>query len=335
MSAPVGSIINKFFQSPSKPLNILCCPCHERFESCVAKTGHNFYAIRTNQVKDWNETYAPVPVNYNLLDKNKVDQIPVHMDYDVVFCQNKFGQFQLLQNIARQLHLPMICLEHTQPVKEWSKEELAQFTNMKGDVNVFISNHSRSAWGFADNGIVISHGIDTELFKPSRKCGNILTVANEYKQRDYFLGYRIFEQVARQIKIRLVGDNKDLGGFPARTVEELANEYGQASIFFNTSQVSPIPMSLLEAMSSGCICVSTRTCEIPNIIKHGENGLLYDTPEEAAGMLQYILADPENLEFKRLGAAARQTILNDFSLEAFVKNWDMAFRKAAGCTYLG
>ena len=77
-----------------------------------------------------------------------------------------FGQFQVAQNINQQLGLPIICLEHTLPTPQsMTEQQFKQMKNMRGDVNVFISEFSRSAWDI--DGVVIHHGIDTNTFKPN------------------------------------------------------------------------------------------------------------------------------------------------------------------------
>ncbi len=147
---PVRSILRAATRSPEEPLNILCAPTHERFETGLAKTGHRFWAIRCPQVKGWNQVYAPVPSNYVLLNPERGEnQIPPEVSFDLVLSQNKFGQYNILSEFAKQLHVPLISLEHTLPVPTWPGRALEQLKAMKGHVNVFISEFSRKAWGWA------------------------------------------------------------------------------------------------------------------------------------------------------------------------------------------
>ena len=142
MTNPVASITRAATRKFSEPLNILTFPTHERYETSLAKTGHNFYAYRADGIKDWNTTHAPVPDNYYLLNKNLGEnQIPLDLDFDLVLSQNKFGQFQIAHPLSRSLHLPLVSLEHTLPVPYWSDDVKEQTRNMRGDVNIFISNY--------------------------------------------------------------------------------------------------------------------------------------------------------------------------------------------------
>lgn len=130
----------------------------------------------------------------------------------------------------------------------------------------------------------------------------------------------------------VLGDSKGLSK-PAANIEELVKTYQQSRIFLNTSLISPIPTALLEAMSTGCACVSTSNCMIPEIIEHGVNGFISNDERELRGYLERLLKDEELA--KKLGQAARQTILDKFSLSSFVNNWDSYIRKTAEVVYKG
>ena len=66
--------------------------------------------------------------------------------------------------------------------------------------------------------------------------------------------------------------------------------------------------------------VSTNTCMIPEIIEHGKNGLLSNDPNELRSFLEMLLNNEELA--KQLGAAARETMVERFSLDRFVQSWN-------------
>jgi glycosyltransferase involved in cell wall biosynthesis len=317
-----------------------------------------FYAFRVPKVvKDWNTTFAPVPDNYILLDPNKGDdQIPLGIDFDLVLSHNKFGQFQIAARLARALHLPLVSLDHTLPPNSYTEGQLADLKQMRGHVNVFISEYSREKWGWKeDEAEVVHHGIDTEVFSPcdcedcktwgtndwkligdhcceNRKCPHLLSVVNDWKNRDWCCGFRLWQQVTHGLPTRPVGDTPGLSK-PAVSVEALVNEYRSAAVFLNTSLISPVPTALLEAMACGCAVVSTATCMIPEIIENGVNGFLSNDPEELAGYCRTLLGNAALC--RKLGDAARQTIVEKFSMNAFVNNWNRVFADAASHFYKG
>ena len=111
MPTAVQNILRKATRDDDAPLNILTFPTHERYETGLAKTGHNFYGWQGPNIKKWNTTYAPIPKNYNILDGRLLDaQFPQWLDVDLVLSQNKFGQYNVANKIARQLQCPLITL---------------------------------------------------------------------------------------------------------------------------------------------------------------------------------------------------------------------------------
>lgn len=193
MPNTMSSIIRSAKRTRDEPLNILTFPTHERYETGLCLTGHNFYAYRAEGIKDWNEQYGKCPPNYTLLDpKLKERQVPRWVEFDLVLSQNKFGQFQLAYPISRKLGVPLISLEHTLPVPQWTTEQRNQLKEMRGNINVFISEYSLDQWWWDCRGdtTIIHHMVDADTFKPNENLSNgriahILSVANDWINRDW------------------------------------------------------------------------------------------------------------------------------------------------------
>ncbi len=331
MQSPINSILRAATRKPGDKLNILTCPTHEAYESNLCQTGHNFYAIWTKGIKRWNTSYRPLPSNYHILPDNI---IPDHISFDLVLSQQKFGQFQTLKPIADSLHLPLVSIEHTLPMPSWSEEQLKSLYEMKGDLNLFISDFSMGKWGWTKGEAdVIHHGIDTDLFKPGlNRQAIILSVVNDWIGRRVICGFDTWQRITKGLPVAVLGDTKGLSK-PAASVEELSKTYQQSRIFLNTSLISPIPTALLEGMAAGCACVSTSNCMIPEIIEHGVNGFISNDERELRGYLELLLKDEGRA--KELGEAARKTILEKFSLSSFVNKWDSYLREIANVVYKG
>lgn len=324
MQSPITSIIRSVTRDKDKPLNILTCPTHESYELGLSKTGHNFYALRAEGIKDWNTTYRPKPSNYFLLEPNTV---PDYVDFDLVLSQNKFGQFQILSQVANRLHLPLVSLEHTLPMPQWSQPQRLALREMRGNVNVFISEYSLGQWQWDNRNdtTVIHHMIDTEVFYPTNgeRKSHILSVVNDWINRDWCCGFRIWQQATTGLPVFPVGDTAGLSK-PASSTEELVRFYQNSKVFINTSTISPIPTALLEAMACGCACVSTATCMIPEIIKHGYNGLISNDPKELNRFCKDLLQNDRLA--KELGRNAAETIRTKFSPDKFISRWNEIFR---------
>ena len=326
-NSPVSTFTRAATRKLDEPLNILCMPTHERYESLLSRTGHNFYAYHAEGIKTWNETYSPVPDNYHLLDgRLGFNQIPLNIDFDIILSQNKFGQFQTAYPIARSLQIPMISLEHTLPMPEWTPDMMEDLRGMRGDVNVFISEYSTDAWKWGDlsNTMVVHHGVDSSKFSPDdnvERNDEILSVVNDWINRDWCCGFGIWRNVSQGLPVKVVGDTPGLSE-PAG-LDELSEIYRSSKIFLNTSTISPVPTALLEAMSSGCAVVSTATCMIPEIIQNGINGFISNDEDELKQYLVDLLNDPNLCE--KIGSEARKTIVERFSEESFLSKWDDIF----------
>lgn len=342
---PVGSITRASTRKAGEKLNILCAPTHERYESGLAQTGHNFYAIQGEHIKDWKEIYAPKPKNYHILEQGNV--LPIDVDLDLVLSQNKFGQFQKLEKLAKLFHLPLLSVEHTLPHPGWGPEYIKSTQQMRGQMNIFITDYSLEKWQWQDLGdtMTIGHMVDTDIFTcpekfkfcitdaPHKRKNHILTVANDYIGRDWCLDFQRYKRVCldKGLPYRAVGDTPGLSK-PAKDTNELVNEYKSSRIFLNTAHISPIPTSLLEAMSCGCAVVSCNTCAIPEYIQHGLNGFLYNNDAELSEYLTLLLNDEDVA--REMGQRARETILNKCSKERFLNQWNIAFEATIQKGYL-
>lgn len=330
MASPISSIIREATRNPNEPLNVISYPTHERFQTCLSKVNAHFYLWQGEGIKDWKHKYAPLPINHSLLNPSRgQNQIPDWLDVDLVLSQNKFAHMNTARAIAQHHHVPLISLEHCLPSPGMTAIQIEQIKQLRGDINVFISDYNRKQWGWSeDDAEVIHHGVDTEIFSPDisvEKKNYCLYVCNDLRNRDVFCGYNLWEESTKNLPRRLVGDNPGISE-SALSVADLVREYREASVFCCTSKISPIPTVVLESMACETPVVAFSNCMLPEIIKHGENGFLVNSAKEMRHYLQLVMNDRELA--KKLGSAARQTILTKFSLDAFVNNWNALLRKA-------
>lgn len=333
MTFPIDKILRE--SSQVEKYNILTGITHEGFESSLCKTGHNFYAFPHQSFKQkWNEQYRPIPDNYHILSSQK---LPIDLEFDFILSQNKFGQFDVFSILSEQYNLPIISLEHTLVMKEWSEQRKERCRRQRGIINVFISDYSVDKWGFdrVDPTVrVVNHGIDTNLFCPddSPKDGLIFSCVNDFINRDYFCNFQGWQRTIQGLPYKILGDTPGLSR-PTANVNELIKAYRECSIFYNTSTVSPVPSVLMESMACGAAVVSTATCMIPEIIQHGYNGLMSNDEKELRSYLELLLNNPGLA--KELGQNARKTIVERYNLQKSVDNWNLIFDEAYGTIYRG
>lgn len=137
-----------------------------------------------------------------------------------------------------------------------------------------------------------------------------------------------------QIRRLNLGEIVSLPG--AVSQEALVDIYRRAAVFALPCRVlddgdrDGLPNVLLESMSTGLPVVSSAISGIPEVIRHGDNGLL--VPERdvnaLASALELLLRDKELR--RRLGRNARATIVSEMSAEAMTQKLASLFFGAVG-----
>ncbi len=100
--------------------------------------------------------------------------------------------------------------------------------------------------------------------------------------------------------------------------EKLPEELSRSEIFVLPSLYEGCPKALLEAMSCALPCIGTDVEGIREIILHKNNGYLCGTDADSIKKAIIEISQDKNLQ-KKIGARARQTILENFNLEKILK----------------
>lgn len=194
------------------------------------------------------------------------------------------------------------------------------------DAKYFLKKYNLNA----DKISVIHNYVDTNLFKP-------LPAIKKNNKKIIYFG-RLTEQKNLQNLVKALADTpyeldiygngplkKDLRELTTllkakvNFLDNIANSelpriINKYSLFVLPSLFEGLPKALLEAMSCSIACVATNVRGINEIIKHGENGWLIDV--SATGIKKGIIKVITNEKLqKKLGDNARQTVINNFSLE--------------------
>lgn len=334
MLSPTKAIIREATRDNTKPLNIVVGMAHERYEPYLAKTGHNFFSIiKEGETKTWNTQYAPIPENYHIF---RSDKFPQYVDVDLLISHNPFVHIPILHNLRGAADIPLLNVFHTMPSPGWQRRHTEYYKQLF-DVcqhHVSISEHNRDAWFIDDHHSVIYHGIDTEQFAlGTDKKPIVLTVANDFINRDWALGYNLWKTIVSQsIPYRVVGNTPGLSVGSKNVAETIAHDQ-EAMIYLNTTLASPIPMSVLEAMSCGCAVVSTDNCALPYFIEHENTGFIFpaNQPHKFVQCIRHLLANPN--EAIEIGLRARKRVQELCSMTRFVDEWNALIQKMVNRRY--
>lgn len=331
MYNPIQSILSRI-QKDDRKYNILCLPTHEGYATNMSKVGHNFYMLQGENIKSWDFHTKPLPPNHYLIQQpvrivpnQPIFNFPRGIEFDLILSQERTMQLPFLNEISYRTGLPVIHIDHTMPSPGWTEKTIDRSNTIPVSQRVFITDFNLKAFkGDPSKDRVIPHGIDTNRFRGFKSNPEPygISVVNLFPQRDVFCGWELWRSVASERKVKLIGHNPGLSE-SAKSEDHLIEELASARYFLNTSQWSPVPLSMLEAMSVGLPIISTAKQEIPNIIEHGKNGFLANTKDE---MLQYIDILSKDLDLAtKMGNEARETIVNKFGIDQFIKNWNCVF----------
>ncbi|QDV05194.1 GDP-mannose-dependent alpha-(1-6)-phosphatidylinositol monomannoside mannosyltransferase [Planctomycetes bacterium Poly30] len=99
-----------------------------------------------------------------------------------------------------------------------------------------------------------------------------------------------------------------------RALLQRSDAIALTSILDSSGRREGIPVSLMEGMAAGLPVISSRLSGIPELVTHGESGLLVDPGDEEglAQAIETLRADPELRQ--RMGRAGRLRVEQDFDL---------------------
>jgi glycosyltransferase involved in cell wall biosynthesis len=164
---------------------------------------------------------------------------------------------------------------------------------------------------------VINNGIDTNIFKPAKSDFRekndlintflILGVASVWEKRkgiEYF--FELSKLLRDNEKIVLVGISKTqkkvlpkniIGIERTNNINELAEIYSEADLFFNPTLEDNYPTTNLESLACGTPVVTFKTGGSSEPIKNGKNGLVI--PKGSLEELMILLRNKKRLEFEK------------------------------------
>ncbi len=265
--------------------------------------------------------------------------------------------FRNLQPVCHLLKIPMICHVHfpyQQSFMDWCFKKRyapAQFIFCSQELKDNLSETLRKLCPQSEFD-VIHNGVDADYFNVDRRPNNsklrIGIIANlQYRKgHDDFLNmakiltnegvdaiYDIIGgdilQEPREQKLRDLTSSLGLSDrvvFHGQT-SDIRSALSSLDIFVCASHEEAFPISILEAMASGKVIVSTNVNGIPEAITDGVEGLLTPPfrPDLLAKSVLKVLGS-RSLKWE-LEYNSRKKLVNNFSLKIFNKNIERLYKR--------
>jgi colanic acid/amylovoran biosynthesis glycosyltransferase len=194
-------------------------------------------------------------------------------------------------------------------------------------------------------------GVDPEVFTPapfreradpfSILCVGRLVSAKG--QHILVLAAEALVRAGQRVRVEFVGDGPDRASLESLTAERglrdvihfagsvnqdrIRGFYERADAFVLPSFAEGIPVVLMEAMAMEIPCVTSMITGIPELIRHGEDGLLV-MPSDVTGLasaMQSLIASPELR--RRLGRSGRERVRECYNLPVNTRRLGDVFQR--------
>jgi glycosyltransferase involved in cell wall biosynthesis len=111
--------------------------------------------------------------------------------------------------------------------------------------------------------------------------------------------------------------------------DDMPSVYASLDIMASASREEGLPIAILEGMASRLPIIATAVGEVPAIVLDGRTGILVPAkkPDSLATAIVTLLRNPD--EQRRLGAAARKLIEDDFSARRMTDDYLRVYEEAA------
>ena len=308
----------------NRRLRILTWHVHGNYLWYLSQARHDFFLpVKSDSANGYGGRGKTFPFRDNVTDV-PAEQLRDRQFDCIVFHARRHwevDQLELLSEAQRQL--PRIYIEHDPPLGH--PTDTRHWVDDPNVLLVHVTPFNRLMWDSGQTPTkVIDHGV---LVPPEiAYTGEIprgLAVVNNLSRRGRRLGPDVFEQVARQLPIDLVGMNADeVGGLGEIHPTELAAFASRYRFFFNPIRYTSLGLAVCEAMMLGMPIVGLATTEMATAVQNGVSGYVDTDVDKLIGHMHRLLESPE--EARRLGEGARQYAQRRFNIDRFARDWETA-----------
>ena len=279
----------------------------------------------------WDESMRPLPPNVELTSLEQV--LTQQTDCEVLVAHNLTDL-----SATKALNMPRVLLIHSSLERllatqstTYTRDDifrvLQTYVQLKSVLVASVSSMKATSWGITDCPIVPFY-IDTEFFQGYRgEIARGLRVAHHLVEKGVALDLEFFTALIEGFDVQIVGDNPRLNTTPAQSSDELREFYRSYRYYIHTAaegMEDGYNMSSLEAMATGMPVVCNAHPTAP--VVDGVNGFTSADIPALQEKMRLLESDVELAH--RLGAAARQTVARNHSLDQFESIWGEIFELA-------
>ena len=286
-------------------------------------------------------------------------------EVDIIHCQWVIPAGFIGALIKKKLKIPLVITSQGAELFLPSKHPFSRFTKwtiQNTDYLLPVSNQmAERASVFGANKkqvLVVPNAVDTIKFSPNlkenfrktlglpKKATVILTVRRLVKEKRVEDVIDAFSGISngKDTYLVIAGDGPELDHLKERVERlnlldkvifcgyvdnsDLPEIYSECDIYILSSQQEGLSLSMLEAMSSSLIVVSTESTGGEELIIHEVNGYLYKVAE--ISKLELCLKNILDLSEKKkleIGDLARETIKAKYSIPNMVQKWNKVYSK--------
>lgn len=266
----------------------------------LSKEHHVYYNDEYNNLSIDNVTYDDFPMHH-LKDSEKLVEYIVSKNIDVVIwgVAMNLPYYYKATKLLHKKKVKQFCIFHSLCIGSNLKNKLMEYliaSRLKYiDHLIFVSKFTDASWSRYKS--VCKHPSHNVIYNPIQ-LGNIKTTCKKTSNRIGFVG-RFSKEKQPEVFAKLsIEDTKNeyIAWGDGPLLSELKNKYnnmvfkGQSSnqdeiynsfdILVMTSEFENCPMVILEAWKHGIPCVVPNVGGIPEIVKDGYNGILYNSYTE-------------------------------------------------------
>jgi len=281
---------------------------------------------------------------------------------DVIHAHGALPCGQAAARLSKHLKIPYVVSVHgldafsTMQVGGWAGEccrrvSIGVYRQARRVIGVSRQVCAEIEKGIGGNCTTVYNGVDAEMFKPGAAPSRpvLLSVGNLIPSKGHELivrGLAALKPEFPALTWAVIGDGSELDRLRSlaqelgvlgsirflgrRSRSAVAEACRGCTVFVLPSRYEGLGCVYLEAMASGKVAVGCRGQGIEEVIRHGENGWLIppDGLTELIEGLRTLLRDPDRRS--QMGKAARDTILNGFTLRRQAQRLMQVYRECSG-----